>query len=116
MENDKKFWRSQIQIVSSSNYKLLQESINEFCKDKFVVGIQYPDAWQTKLRLVAVVSYKVQEASDQMMEFKNNTDQKILVTFGESEKLEKTIRHGVESGDYMNIDWENCDFITISIF
>lgn len=50
------------------------------------------------------------------MKVNNNTDDKLLITFGESNKPEKTLRHGVDPGDDTNIDWKECDFITISIF
>ena len=64
METDKKFWRSNVKFVQASSLEELQGSVNNFCKDKFVVGIQYPDAWQSATNFVAVISYKVQESGD----------------------------------------------------
>lgn len=64
MSEEKNHWRSRIEIVESEDLDELQESVNEFCSDKFVVGIQYPDSLQPKAGFVAVVSYKVQESGE----------------------------------------------------
>lgn len=61
MENNKNYWRSRIEFITADNFELLQEKINQFCKDKFVVGIQYPDAFQIPENWTAVISYKIQE-------------------------------------------------------
>ena len=54
-------WRSRIEIVTAKDLGELQDSVNEFCSDTFVVGIQYPDSLQFTGHRVAVISYKVQE-------------------------------------------------------
>ena len=64
MEENKNHWRSRIYIVNAEDLGVLQKFINEFCKDKFVVGIQYPESLQPKEGFVAVISYKVQENGD----------------------------------------------------
>lgn len=61
MEDKKSFWRSKVEFITRGPLEELQEAINEFCQDKFVVGIQYPDGFQSRISRVAVVSYKVQE-------------------------------------------------------
>lgn len=60
MEEEKKYWRSKVEIICADALPALQNKVNEFAADKFVVGIQYPDAWQFG-HVVAVVSYKVLE-------------------------------------------------------
>ncbi len=57
-------WRSRVEIVPAPGLGELQDSVNEFCSDKFVVGIQYPDSLQPKVGFVAVISYKVQEREE----------------------------------------------------
>lgn len=64
MEENKNHWRSRVEIISEIDHKDLQKTINEFCKDKFVVGIQYPESLQNRFSFVAVISYKVQENGD----------------------------------------------------
>jgi len=59
MSENKKFWRSQIRIIETGFLDQLENAVNEFCKDKFVVGIQYPDAFHGFRSVVAIVSYKV---------------------------------------------------------
>lgn len=61
MEENKNRWRSRIEIIQTPGISALQEVVNEFCKHRFVVGIQYPDSWQSPENLVAVISYKVKE-------------------------------------------------------
>lgn len=61
MEEKKQFYRSRVEFILAKGLTEFQKSINDFCKDKFVVGIQYPDAFQDGEELVAVISYKVQE-------------------------------------------------------
>ena len=55
-----KFWRSQVNCVTAGSLSTLVTAINDFCKDKFVVGIQYPECFQGK-EFCAVVSYKVND-------------------------------------------------------
>ena len=64
MESEKNHWRSRIEIIQVTTFAELREAVNEFCSDKFVVGIQYPDTFQVADSWVAVISYKVQESSD----------------------------------------------------
>jgi len=59
MSENKKFWRSQIKLIEVHKLYHLEDAVNKFCKDKFVVGIQYPDAFQDPKSCVAIVSYKV---------------------------------------------------------
>ena len=56
-----KHWRSQIKIIEVAKLELMESVINAFCKDKFVVGIQYPDAFQDPKSCVAIISYKILE-------------------------------------------------------
>jgi len=64
MSENKKFWRSQIEIIGAKDLPSLQGNVNHFCKDKFVVGIQYPDTFQVDGFYFAVVSYKVLESEN----------------------------------------------------
>lgn len=50
---------SRVEFIHGDSYQDLRDNINEFCEGKFVVGIQYPDAFQIG-ELTAVVSYKVE--------------------------------------------------------
>ncbi len=65
MNEEKNYWRSRIEIVIKDNLQELEVAVNEFCKDKFVVGIQYPDAFQGEEYKTAIISYKVQEEPGQ---------------------------------------------------
>ena len=55
-----KHWSSRVEFVEAKFLRELIPKINEFCKGKFVVGIQYPDAFQEG-GVVAIISYKVKE-------------------------------------------------------
>ena len=55
-----KHWDSKVEVLEALNLGVLQTIINEFCKNKFVVGIQYPDSFQNR-SYIAIVSYKVQQ-------------------------------------------------------
>jgi len=56
---ENKHWRSQVKLVHGINLEQLEKGINEFCKDKFVVGIQYPEAFQVEQSWTAVISFKI---------------------------------------------------------
>jgi len=56
-----KHWRSQIKVLQVKCLEDLESAVNEFCKDKFVVGIQYPDAMHVDSGFTAIVSYKILE-------------------------------------------------------
>jgi len=62
MENNS-HWRSKVEIFQCTGLHDLQEAINDFCKDKFVVGIQYPEALKTEKNFPVVISYKVKDES-----------------------------------------------------
>ena len=64
MEENKNHWRSRVEFVSAVSLNELQAKINVFCMDKFVVGIQYPEFFQSVTNFVAIISYKVQENGD----------------------------------------------------
>ena len=51
---------SRIMIIEGKTLPILQDGINEYCKGKFVVGIQYPDKFQEGFWR-AVISYKVKQ-------------------------------------------------------
>ncbi len=57
-------WRCRVEIIAAPAIGVLQDFINTFCKDRFVVGIQYPDSLQPENGFVAVISYKVQESGE----------------------------------------------------
>ena len=64
MSEERNHWRSRVEMITAVDLGELQDRINDFCKDKFVVGIQYPDSLQPKVGFVAVISYKVQEREE----------------------------------------------------
>ncbi len=63
MEEKNNFWRSRVEFIEAERFKDLQHDINDFCNDRFVVGIQYPEFFQSATKLVAVISYKVKEGA-----------------------------------------------------
>ena len=58
MSPETKHWRSCVEFVKATTLLQLQQRINDFCKGKFVVGIQYPNELR-ELSYLAVISYKV---------------------------------------------------------
>lgn len=60
MTENQKRSNSKVMILEAGTLSYLQSSINDFCVGKYVVGIQYPDAFQIG-KFVAIVSYKVLE-------------------------------------------------------
>jgi len=51
---------SKVKFIIAKSFADLEDSINEFCKQKVVVGIQYPE-FPKEVDYIAVVSYKVNE-------------------------------------------------------
>lgn len=60
MAENVKHWKSCVKFIWEDKFPLLEDLINEFCKGKFVVGIQYFQDVKTHV-WNCVVSYKVLE-------------------------------------------------------
>lgn len=60
MSGEMKHYYSQVKFIVENSFRRLEDSINEFCKGKWVVGIQYPDVFQ-RVNFTAIVSYKLLE-------------------------------------------------------
>lgn len=58
MSEGTKHWRSCVKFILGDGLNQLEANINDFCKGKFVVGIQYPEFIKYD-GFFAVVSFKV---------------------------------------------------------
>ncbi|MFX0206853.1 MAG: hypothetical protein ACFFDT_12775 [Candidatus Hodarchaeota archaeon] len=63
MEDKNKFWRNQIEAFKCENLEHLQDSLNEFYKDKFVIATQVFPLFKEGYDWVAIVYYKVKPGS-----------------------------------------------------